>query len=167
MTLLYSLLDAITKHGLFINWPFEDTGCTIDDKDMTVNRMIFTNKSTIGELWIDGKFVCYTLEDTCRNHKIDKITAIPAGRYQIAIDHSVKFNRDMPHLLDVPNYEGIRIHWGNKPEDTDGCILVGQGKDVDFITASRTAFDLLFPMIEKKLSQGPLFINILGGVHEV
>lgn len=159
-----SVIDAVLKHGLSFSWPFEWTGCTVDDKDMTLNRMMFTDKSTIGELWIDGKFFCYTLEDTCRNHKIEGKSAIPAGRYQIIIDHSTKFNREMPHLLDVPNFEGVRIHWGNKPEDTDGCILVGKGKDIDFIMGSRAAFELLFPVIEQKLVQGPLFINVLGGV---
>lgn len=169
MGFLSSVLAALTKRGLFISipLPFSWTGDNeLDLMDITVNRMTFTENSTIGELWMDGKFFCYTLEDTCRNHKVDGKTAIPAGRYQLTIDYSEKFSRDMPHLLEVPNFEGVRIHWGNKPEDTEGCILVGTGKTTDFITGSKLAFDQLYPALENKLAKGPLFVSILGGVHD-
>jgi hypothetical protein len=159
--------DVLLRLGLSISYAFEWTGYTIDDTDMTLNRMTFTDKSTIGELWIDGKFFCYTLEDTCRDHKMAGKTAIPNGRYQVTIDHSEKFNRDMPHLLNVPHFEGVRIHWGNRPEDTDGCILVGKSKDVDFIMGSRMTFDILFPIIQDKLVKGPLFLSVLGGIRSV
>ena len=164
---LWSALIASLKRNLSISFTkaFKWTGHSkgMDTKELTINRSIFTEKSTIGELWLDGRFQCYTLEDTCRQKKIAGVTAIPAGHYQVTINFSEKFKRDMPLLLNVPNFDGVRIHWGNKAEDSEGCILVGKGKDADFISSSKAAFDELFPIIQTKLNAGPLFVSILGG----
>lgn len=132
---------------------------------ITLERSTFTDISTIGELCIDGDFFCYTLEDTCRRKKIPGTTAIPAGRYEIVDSYSQKFGRNLPHLLDVPGFEGIRIHVGNRPEDTDGCILVGMRKGENEIYDSRKAFDLLHPEIKKRLEFGKVFISVIGGIH--
>lgn len=130
-----------------------------------LKRNIYTDLSTIGELSIDGVFECYTLEDTCRRVKIEGKTAIPSGAYQIIINHSQRFNRDLPLLLNVPNFEGIRIHPGNTDKDTHGCILVGQAHATDFISNSVAAFDALFPKIKKAIEEdGKLYINISGGM---
>lgn len=85
---------------------------------------------TLGKLIIADTFMCYTMEDPDRDLEKGGIkfpgnTAIPKGRYQVVIDWSDKFSRLSIHLLNVPQFEGIRIHAGNSPEDTDGCILVG------------------------------------------
>jgi hypothetical protein len=133
---------------------------------LTLERMIFTDTSTIGELRIDGDLLCYTLEDTCRNHKIDSVTAIPAGKYKVIVTESKRFKRPLPLLVDVPNFEGIRIHPGNTSEDTEGCILVGMRKGDNRIYDSRKAFDLLFPEIQKRTGMGDLWIAVVGGVHE-
>lgn len=114
-----------------------------------LERKLFTAESTIGELTIDGAFECLTLEDPVRDEKIAGATAIPAGTYELVVNNSSKFGRRMPRLLDVPNFEGILIHWGNTAKDTEGCILVGTSKAKDFIGSSKAAFDALF----KKLSQ--------------
>jgi hypothetical protein len=117
---------------------------------LELKRTTKTDKSTIGELSIDGKFECYTLEDVVRapGVKVDGKTAIPAGTYKVIIDFSNRFQRRMAHILDVPGFEGVRIHSGNKAEDTEGCLLVGQTKDVDFISGSKAAYAVLFPKLE-------------------
>jgi hypothetical protein len=107
-------------------------------------RQTYTTRSTIGRLSVDGKSECFTLEDPVRPVKIPNLTAIPAGRYGIEITHSPRFGRDLPLLLDVPGFTGVRIHPGNTPENTEGCILVGRTSAVDFIGDSRTTFDTLF-----------------------
>src|SRR5436305_2999778 len=100
---------------------------------LQLTRKTFSDKSTMGELLVDGKFECFTLEDMVRPEKIKHETAIPAGRYEVAISFSDKFQKLLPLLLNVPNFEGIRIHSGNTDKDSSGCILVGRTKAVDFI----------------------------------
>ena len=57
---------------------------------------------------------------------------------------SNRFKKELPILFNVPNFEGVRIHPGNVAEDTEGCILVGQTKSLDFIGNSKKAFAKLF-----------------------
>ncbi len=103
-----------------------------------------TERCTLGSLYVDDVWECFSLEDVVRDTKIFGETAIPAGTYTVDITHSNHFGKDLPLLENVPNYEGVRIHSGNTAADTEGCILVGVGKGVDSVTQSRVAFDKLF-----------------------
>jgi hypothetical protein len=127
---------------------------------LELKRKIFTDDSTIGELSIDGKFVCYTLEDKVRDKKIQNVTAIPYGKYEIAITFSNHFQQYMPLLLSVPGYEGVRIHSGNKSTDTEGCILVGSSKSLNFIGNSRATYKTLFTKLKATSKIEKIFINI-------
>ena len=109
-----------------------------------IKRLHKTANSTIGEMTIDGKFECYTLEDIERDVKIKCETAIPKGTYKVIINQSNRFKKLMPLVLNVPNFEGIRIHPGNSNHDTEGCILVGQTRSKDYISKSRKAYEILF-----------------------
>jgi len=124
---------------------------------LKLNRIQFTEKSTIGELWVndDEDRFCFTLEDMVRppGVKIAGKTAIPPGQYEIIINWSQRFKRPMPLLLDVPSFEGVRIHAGNTSEDTEGCILVGFNRSPDFVGNSRGAFDALFAVISRVLNE--------------
>jgi hypothetical protein len=122
---------------------------------ITLLRKEKSSLSTVGELFVDGKFECYTLEDVVRDlskphGKVPGQTAIPAGTYKVALTMSNRFKKVLPLLLDVPHFEGIRIHSGNTAADTEGCILVGTSKlgrldrPADMIGNSRVAFDALF-----------------------
>lgn len=102
-------------------------------------RKYFKDTYTIGDLYIDGQFFSNTLEDKNRDlnkngkfdddeYKVSSETCIPFGTYKIIVSMSPKFGRELPRLLDVPNFEGILIHRGNTPSDTAGCILVGENK---------------------------------------
>jgi len=117
--------------------------------ELLLKRIHKTLNSTIGELFVDGKFECYTLEDVERAVKIKNETAIPKGKYKVIINRSTRFKKDLPLLLNVPNFEGVRIHSGNTNHDTEGCILVGQTRATDFIGNSRKAFDKLFAKLQK------------------
>ena len=118
---------------------------------LQLTRKWFSDNSTIGELRVNGEFECYTLEDPEREEKIPGKTAIPMGKYKVIINQSPHFNKDLPLLLNVPQFEGIRIHVGNYPKDTEGCILVGQTRDTDFIGNSRVAFKELFEKLKAAL----------------
>ena len=97
--------------------------------EMTLTRTAKRKTYTIGCLAIDGTYFCDTLEpawrDLKKKHKVKGRTAIPEGRYPVVITWSPKFGQWLPLLLHVPQFEGIRIHAGNTPDDTEGCILVG------------------------------------------
>lgn len=117
-----------------------------------VKRIALKDKYTIGHMYIDGKFVCDTLEDKVRDLnkngkfdngevKIPNETAIPYGTYNVTMNiqslkysnyakyqYVKKYNAFMPRLQNVPSFEGILIHAGNTADHTSGCILVGENK---------------------------------------
>ena len=126
---------------------------------LTLKRLRPDAACTIGRLFVDGTPFCFTLEDYMRppgSPKVPGQTAIPAGTYGVIVTHSPHFDRDLPLLVNVPGFEGVRIHPGNVASDTEGCILVGMDKGADSIGRSRLAFDALFPKIVAALARGEL-----------
>jgi hypothetical protein len=109
-------------------------------------RRIFSPRSVVGDLSVDGVWECYGLENAAR--------LIPEGRYRVVIDWSNRFQRTMPHILDVPGHEGIRIHVANWPEELEGCIAVGRRQSADFVGESRMAFNRLFFKIADAIGHG-------------
>jgi len=115
-----------------------------------VQRFEFGDNYTIGKMLIDDIFFCYTLEDKVREEKIAGKTAIPEGTYSVIIDKSMRFGRDMPHIMNVPGFEGVRIHSGNTDADTEGCILIGlDWVKGNFISRSREAFNAFLPKLQQ------------------
>lgn len=112
---------------------------------------------TIGTLFVEAAFECFTLEDVVREHpgvqldlwKVPGKTAIPRGTYDVIIDMSARFKRELPRLLNVPGFSGVRIHPGNTAADTEGCILLGLSQAPNWIGQSRLAFDRLFTKLER------------------
>ena len=108
-------------------------------------RDTFTPQSTIGKLYVNDIYECNSLEDVVRTGpKVYGKTAIPEGVYPVTIDWSNKYQKDMPHILNVPGFQGIRIHAGNNADDTEGCILLGMNRKPDWIGQSKTAFEAFF-----------------------
>jgi hypothetical protein len=103
--------------------------------------------TTLGKLYVNGEFECYTLEDKVREVKYAGITAIPAGTYKVIVTWSPRFKRQLPLLINVPEFDGVRIHPGNTHRDTEGCILIGTKIEGDRLVESRKAFDKLFEKI--------------------
>lgn len=106
---------------------------------LELKRRFFGESYTIGSLSIDGKKFCDALEDKVRDlnkngvfdgdeKKVYAETAIPYGTYNVVVDYSPKFKRELPRLQNVKHFEGILIHRGNTAEDSAGCILVGENK---------------------------------------
>ncbi len=99
---------------------------------LLIQRDLHRPLSTGGRLYIDGVYACDTLEPP---------KPIPAGTYKVIINQSARFKRLMPLYLNVPGYEGVRLHWGNKPTDSIGCTLVGvRTGDPDWVGTSRDTF---------------------------
>jgi len=104
---------------------------------------------TVGKVIIDGQRFCESMEDKDRGltqdmseEEIKRIkvygeTAIPTGTYTVKMTYSQKYKRNMPEVLDVPGFSGIRIHSGNTAKDSLGCILLGRNTKVGMVTESR------------------------------
>lgn len=128
--------------------------------EIKLTRHSFTNTSTISDIQVDGEWCCFCLEDIDRrlethpDAKIKGQTAIPLGRYRIIRTMSPRFKKVLPLLLDVPGFSGVRIHSGNSPKNTDGCILPGMTRSTDWVGDSRKAFALLDGKIRSALSAG-------------
>lgn len=127
--------------------------------NITLNRIAKKPKYTIGKLYIDGEYFCDTIEDTDRgltqtmtdaqvkSKKVYGQTAIPTGTYRVIINYSNKFKRQMPLLLNVPGFLGIRIHSGNTEKDTEGCLIVGKNKVVGKVIESKDTYNKLFSIL--------------------
>lgn len=126
-------------------------------------RRWFTDNSTLGDLYADDVWQCFTLEDKVRSPdepKVPNQTAIPAGTYEIIINQSQRFTAlegrsvFLPLLLDVPGFQGVRIHVGNFSGNTSGCVLVGTERRVDMILHSTAAFHALFAKMQARITNG-------------
>jgi hypothetical protein len=123
-------------------------------------RDMFTDKSTIGELFINGERFCDTLELPWKDNQ-RSISCIPEGQYKVRIRlPRESATRDYIHLLvkDVPSRDYILFHIGNTAKDTRGCILVGMTSKQNFVGNSTLAMDLLMKEI---LNLGGTNINLI------
>jgi len=140
---------------------------------LQIIRESFSDKTTLGKLYIQGKFFCYTLEDIVRPYgeKVHGETAIPNGVYQVNVTRSGRFKRDMPILFNQPNgyelrnngisFSGIRMHGGNTHKDTHGCPLVAYNKISENMIQG-TAEKELTAKIKDLLAQfGEVFIAVM------
>jgi hypothetical protein len=102
---------------------------------LTLIRDVKGDKAILGKLYFNGGIVCFTLENAAK--------AIPTGLYLVQNSKSPKFKRELPLLWNsgMSSSRGIRMHRGNTAKDSQGCILVGMGRDVKkrFITESSLA----------------------------
>lgn len=140
--------------------------------NILLKRIAKKETYTIGKLYIDDVYFCDTIEDKDRGlnqgmpindikkKKVYGETAIPTGTYSLVIDYSSRFKRRMAHILNVPGYEGIRIHTGNTAKDSLGCIIVGKNKVVGKVIESKVTYDKLFPLLEKAYKEGKINIII-------
>ncbi len=132
---------------------------------MELRRMVRKETYTAGRLYVNGVYVCDTIEDTDRDidrngrfdggeAKVYAQTAIPNGTYRVTLEHSPKFSpryggRKVPRLHGVPHFEGILIHTGNTADDSAGCIIVGTAAASGQVTGSLAAFDKLLRMLDR------------------
>lgn len=122
-----------------------------------VNRIFKASTYTIGELSVNNKYLCDTLEDRVRptGEKVYGETAIPSGTYTVTLSYSNRFKKIMPEILNVPNFSGIRIHCGNSSKDTEGCLLVGKwdGKTENWISDSKNSYNKLYSLLEEAFNK--------------
>lgn len=148
--------------------------------ELKLKRIAKRDTYTIGRLYVDGVRFCDTLEDTDRGLRQDMalpvlrakkrkgVTAIPTGRYRVTLGvKSPKYSQRkaydfckgyVPRLINVPCYEGILIHIGNYPKDTEGCILVGKNTKVGAVLESAATFRELYALLQT--AKEPIYITI-------
>lgn len=138
---------------------------------LTLKRIALRPTYTIGKLYIDDVYFCDTIEDTVRDlnkngkfdngeKKIHSKTAIPYGTYEIKWTYSPRFKKYTPQLMNVPSFEGIRIHAGNTSADTEGCLILGKNKQVGKVLNSIDTINKFYPIIKEACSNGKVTIEI-------
>ena len=138
---------------------------------LTLKRIALRPTYTIGKLYIDDVYFCDTIEDTVRDinkngkfdngeKKVHSKTAIPYGTYEIKWTYSPRFKKYTPQLMNVTSFEGIRIHAGNTSADTEGCLILGENKQVGKVLNSRATINKFYPIIKKACSKGKVTIEI-------
>ena len=155
--------------------------------ELTLKRIALRSEYTIGKLYVDGEYVCDTIEDTVRDLdkdgkfangevKIPGKTAIPYGRYEITMkvkspkysnfskySWAKKYDGYLPRLLNVPHFEGVLIHVGNSALDSEACVLVGENKVVGKVINSVNTFRRLMDeyLVPAKKRNERIFISIV------
>lgn len=140
--------------------------------ELILNRIAKKDTYTIGRLYVNGTYLCDTLEDKDRGltkdmsvseiqkKKVYGETAIPIGKYQVIMSYSNKFKKVLPLILNVPGYSGIRFHSGNTANDSLGCILVGQNKVVGKVINSRDTMNKLQKILTEACKKEKIYITI-------
>lgn len=132
--------------------------------ELRLERIVLRSEYTIGKLYVDGEYVCDTIEDTVRDLdkdgkfangevKIHGKTAIPYGRYEITMkvkspkysnfskySWAKKYDGYLPRLLNVSQFDGVLMHVGNSALDSEGCIIVGENKVIGKVINSVNTF---------------------------
>ena len=125
---------------------------------VSIKRIALKETYTIGKVYVDGVYVCDSIEDKVRDvnkngkfdgpeQKIYGLTAIPYGTYKADIFFSKKFGYKVVRLFDVPSFEGIYIHKGNTEKDSLGCIIVGFNDKKGWVSRPTEALNKLIDKI--------------------
>jgi hypothetical protein len=114
---------------------------------------------TLGIMYRNGVRFCFTCEDQDRKLeaggvKVKTRTAIPRGKYQLTTSFSHRFQKELPDVRDVPQFEGVRLHGGNKAEDSEGCILIGQVRTSTGIAKCADTVQRMIDMINQTEDAG-------------
>lgn len=143
-------------------------------KELRLERKYLKETYTIGQLFVDGEFFCDTLEDPVRDlnkdgdledageFKIYGETAIPYGRHRVIVSDSPKLKRELPLILDVKHFTGIRIHKGVSALSTLGCVCIGENNKPGRLTNGKFYEDKLVAMLKEYIASGEeIYIDIV------
>ena len=134
--------------------------------ELRLERKYRSSKYCIDKLYINGKYFSDALEDPDRGltdsmslEEIKKIkikgsTCIPYGTYNVTITYSPRFKRNLPLINNVKGFEGIRVHNGNTPQDSSGCVLLGFNKIKGQVIDSKVTVNKFIDIVQKALNKG-------------
>lgn len=137
---------------------------------LTVLRYSDDGTTTVGLLYLNGFFYCYTLEDAHRDVKIAGGTRIPSGKYEIDFNRAdteltLKYRNASPdwftyhiEIKNIPGFQGVYIHNGGTHQDTEGCLLVSDNLSVSdaakSLTNSKNTFKRLYTYLKTEMEKG-------------
>ena len=143
--------------------------------ELKIKRFSGGEEATLGLIFVESEFFCYSLEDQFNEPKVPGETRIPAGRYQIKLRNEggmtqryakrFGFHQGMLWLQDVPNFTFVYLHTGNNDDHSEGCILTGDGQIQNVtergqVTSSVAAYSRLYQRIVKAMQNEEVWINI-------
>lgn len=144
---------------------------------LILERHTHNETSTEGSLYINDNFFCYTIEDRVRAKpgewkkelKVYGKTAIPYGTYPVLVTWSNRFKRPMVGIFNVPDFEGIRIHWGSSELSSAGCVIISYKADNehDKLINDKQATEDLIKIIEEAQKKEKIYIQIVDKLEEV
>lgn len=150
--------------------------------ELKLKRFSGADESTLGLIFVESEFFCYSLEDQFNEPKIKGETRIPAGRYQIILRNEggmvtrykkrFSWHGGMLWLQDVPGFTFIYMHVGNKDDDSEGCILTGDGQMQNVtergqVTSSVAAYRRLYEVVTEALLSEEVWIKIYDEDEEI
>ena len=136
--------------------------------EVVVKRFADNGDTTMGILYIDGVFQCFTIEDEERAIKVKGETRVPNGKYNLGLRNSGGYNNryrgKYPSIhkgmlcvyneenwiikTDDMSFQYILIHTGNTDEHTAGCLLLNDGVSKKFRGSSSVdAYKRIYPKI--------------------
>ena len=134
--------------------------------ELKLERKYRSNNYCIDKLYINGKYFSDALEDPDRGltdtmslEEIQKVkikgnTCIPYGTYNVTITYSPRFKKNLPLINNVKGFDGIRIHSGNTPQDTEGCLLLGLNKVKGRVVDSKVTVNKFIDIVQEALNKG-------------
>ena len=134
--------------------------------ELRLERKYRSNNYCIDKLYINGKYFSDALEDPDRGltdsmnlEEIKRIkvkgdTCIPYGTYNVTITYSPRFKKNLPLINNVKGFDGIRIHSGNTPQDTEGCLLLGFNKVKGRVVDSKVTVNKFIDIVQEALNKG-------------
>lgn len=132
----------------------------------TLQRNVFDDEFTLGELLRDGKHFAFTCEDTDRELekggvKVPGKSAIPRGKYRLTATMSNRFKKILPLVEGVPGFSGVRIHGGNTSKDTEGCPLIGERRTANGVAGCAAPVAALIRVIvDTEAAGGKCFLEV-------
>tara|TARA_Y100000310_G_scaffold167497_1_gene167271 strand:- start:3929 stop:4408 length:480 start_codon:yes stop_codon:yes gene_type:complete len=143
---------------------------------LAVKRFADNGNTTLGILYIDGIFECFTVEDEERETKKKGETRVPNGTYDVKLRNSGGYHQKYSSrygsmhkgMLCIHNkadwilqndgmvFQYILIHTGNTEKHTAGCLLVNDAVSGKTFTgsSSRDAYLDFYPKVVKELNNG-------------